>query len=174
MWARTLTMVCIMADIALVKLPDGTLRGMSERDQIAYKKFKSRLKNLEPGEVVEIEAKLPRNSRFHRKFFALLNLGFEHWESNRKHKTYKGKPVTKSFESFREEVLILAGFFEQTFTLKGELKLEAKSIKFARMEEDEFEDLYSKTIDVLLENVFMGYAGRREVDDVIEKIMRFA
>lgn len=146
---------------------------MSERDQVAYTRFKSRLKNAEAGEVIEIEAKLPRNSVFHRKFFALLNLGFEHWESSRKHKTYKGKPVTKSFDSFREEVLILAGFFEQTFTLKGDLKLEAKSIKFARMEQPEFEELYSKTIDVLLEHVFINYKDRAEVDEVIEKIMRF-
>lgn len=162
-----------MAEINLVKLPDGGLRGMSERDQVAYTRFKSRLKNAEAGEVIEIEAKLPRNSVFHRKFFALLNLGFEHWESSRKHKTYKGKPVTKSFDSFREEVLILAGFFEQTFTLKGDLKLEAKSIKFARMEQPEFEELYSKTIDVLLEHVFINYKDRAEVDEVIEKIMRF-
>lgn len=163
-----------MAEINLVKLPDGKLRGMSERDQLAYARFKSRLENAEPGEVIEIEAKLPRNSRMHRKFFALLNLGFETWGSNRKHKTYKGKPVTKSFESFREEVLILAGFYEQTFTLKGELKLEAKSIKFARMEQPEFEDLYSKTINVLLEHVLTTYKNADEVNDVVEKILRFA
>lgn len=162
-----------MADIALVKLPDGTLRGMSERDQVAYAKFKSRLKNAEAGEVIEIEAKLPRNPVFHRKFFAMLNLGYEHFETSRKHKTYKGKPVTKSFESFREEVLILAGFYEQTFTLKGELKLEAKSIKFASMEQPEFEDVYSKVLDVLLEHVFINYKGRAEVDEIVEKIMRF-
>lgn len=162
-----------MAEITLVKTPDGELRGMSERDVVAYKNFKTRIKHLEAGELIEIEAKLPRNSKMHRKYFALLNLGFEHWESNRKHKTYKGKPVTKSFESFREEILILAGFFEQTFTLKGDLKLEAKSIKFAKMEQDEFEDLYSKTINVLLEHVFITYKDRAEIDAVIEQVMRF-
>lgn len=163
-----------MTDIALVKLPDGKLRGMSERDQLAYARFKSRIKKLEPGEVVEIEAKLPRNSKHHRKYFALLNLGFEHWESSRKHKTYKGKPVTKSFESFREDVLILAGFYEQTFNIKGELKLEAKSIKFAKMEQPEFEDLYSKTINVLLEHVLTNYKSADEVNEVVEQVLRFA
>lgn len=163
-----------MAEISLVKLPDGGLKGMSDRDQAAYNRFRSRLKNAEPGEVIEIEAKLPRNSKHHRKYFALLNLGFECFESNRKHKTYKGKPVTKSFESFREEVLILAGFYEQTFTLKGELKLEAKSIKFAKMEQDEFEDLYSKTINVLLQHVLTNYKDANEVNDVVEQVLRFA
>lgn len=163
-----------MSEMSLVKLPDGGLKGMSDRDQLAYNRFRSRLKNAEPGEVIEIEAKLPRNSKHHRKFFALLNLGFEHWESNRKHKTYKGKPVTKSFESFREEVLILAGFYEQTFTLDGHLKLEAKSIKFAKMEQDEFEDLYSKTINVLLDKVLTNYKGRDEIDRIVEEVLRFA
>jgi hypothetical protein len=31
----------------------------------------------------------------------------------------------------------------------------------------------SKTIDVLLEHVFINYKGRAEVDAVIEKIVRF-
>ena len=162
-----------MAQINLVKLPDGKLRGMSERDQVAYARFKSRLNNAEPGEIVEIEAKLPRNSKFHRKFFALLNLGFEHWESGRKHKTFKGQPVTKNFEIFREEVLILAGYFEQTFTLNGDLKLAAKSISFAKMEEPEFNAVYSAVLDVLLNKVFITHKDRDEVNEIVEKIMGF-
>ena len=163
-----------MAEINLVKLPDGGLRGMSDRDQAAYNRFRSRLKKAEPGEVIEIDAKLPRNSRFHRKFFALLNLGFDHWEPGRKHKQYKGMPVAKNFDHFRKEVTILAGFYEQTFDLEGNMKLEAKSISFASMEDDEFEAVYSAVLNVLLEKVFIRYAGRAEVDHVIEQIMRFA
>lgn len=163
-----------MSEIHLVKTPDGGLRGMSARDQAAYARFKSRLKNAEPGEVIEIEAKLPRNSRFHRKFFALLNLGFDHWEPGRKHKQYKGMAVAKNFERFRKEVTILAGFYEQTFDLDGNMKLEAKSISFASMEEPEFNEVYSAVMNVLLDKVFSRYAGRAEVDAVIDQIMRFA
>lgn len=163
-----------MAEINLVKLPDGGLRGMSDRDQAAYNRFRSRLKNAEPGEVIEIEAKLPRNSRFHRKFFSLLNLGFDHWEPGRKHKQYKGMPVAKNFDHFRKEVTILAGFYEQTFDLEGNMKLEAKSISFASMEDDEFEAVYSAVLNVLLDKVFTRYAGRADVDAVIDQIMRFA
>lgn len=163
-----------MAEINLVKLPDGGLKGMSDRDQLAYNRFRSRLKNAHPGEVIEIEAKLPRNSRFHRKFFALLNLGFEHWEPGRKHKQYKGMPVAKNFDHFRKEVTIIAGFYEQTFDLDGNMKLEAKSISFASMEEPEFEEVYSAVMNVLLDKVFSRYSGRAEVDQIIEKIMGFA
>ncbi|PPC85259.1 MAG: hypothetical protein CTY37_08580 [Methylotenera sp.] len=162
-----------MAEITLVKLPDGKLEGLSDSDKAAYKRFKSRLSNLEAGELVEIEALLPRNSKFHRKFFALINLGFEHWDSGRTHKKYKGVEVTKNFDRFREDVLVLAGFYDQVFDLNGKMKLVAKSIKFARMEQDEFERLYSASLDVLLAKVFSNYKGRDEVNAIVEKIMRF-
>lgn len=163
-----------MTAITLVKLPDGSLRGMSEADQLAYKRFKSRLSNLEEGELCSIEAKLPRNSRFHRKFFAMLNLGFDAWEPQRKHKSYKGREVQKNFERFRSDVLIAAGFYEQTFSLDGKLKLEAQSISFSKMEQPEFEEVYNRCLDVLLQDVLSTYAGREEVDQVIEKMLRFA
>jgi hypothetical protein len=163
-----------MAEINLVKLPDGKLKGMSDRDQAAYNRFRSRLANAEPGEVIEIEAKLPRNSKYHRKFFALLNLGFDHWEPGRKHKQYRGMPVAKNFDHFRKEVTILAGYYEQTFDLDGNMKLEAQSISFAKMENDQFEMVYSAVMNVLLDKVFSNYKGRAEVDSIIEQIMRFA
>lgn len=33
-----------------------------------------------PGTVLDAEVKQPRNPVFHRRFFALLNLGFAHWQ----------------------------------------------------------------------------------------------
>jgi hypothetical protein len=158
----------------LVKMPDGKLQGLSDTDKLAYKRFKSRLNNLEAGELCTIEAKLPRNSRYHRKFFAMLNLGFDAWEPQRKHKSYKGKPVTKNFERFRSDVLILAGYYEQTFCLDGKLKLEAKSISFAHMEQPEFEAVYNAVLDVLLADVLKTYAGREEVNQVVDRMLRFA
>lgn len=163
-----------MANISLVKLPDGTLRGMSERDQLAYARFKSRLKNAEAGEVIEIEAKLPRNSRFHRKFFSLLNLAYEAWEPDRVRQQYKGLPVQKNFERFRSDVTIAAGFYIQTFDLEGNMKLEAKSISFANMEDDEFEQLYSAVVNVVLGKILTTYKDRGELDEVVAQVMRFA
>lgn len=163
-----------MSVMMLVKLPDGSLRGMSEADQVAYKNFKTRLNKLEEGELCSIEAKLPRNSRFHRKFFALLNLGYQAWEPKRQHKSYKGEPVTKNFERFRSDCIIMAGHYEQTFSLDGKLKLEAKSISFSNMQQPEFEAVYNSCLDVLLQDVLSTYAGREEVNQVIEKILRFA
>lgn len=163
-----------MSEILLVKLPDGKLEGLSEADKLSYKRFKSRLHNLEVGELCAIDAKLPRNGKYHRRFFAMLNLGYEAWEPKRQHKSYKGMEVSKNFERFRSDCLIMAGHYEQTFSLDGKLKLEAKSISFASMEQPEFEVIYNSVLDVLLAKVLKTYAGREQVNDVIEKILRFA
>lgn len=163
-----------MSEMMLVKLPDGKLEGLSDSDKLAYKRFKSRLSNLEAGELCTIDAKLPRNGKYHRRFFAMLNIGYEAWEPQRQHKSYKGKPVQKNFDRFRSDVLILAGYYEQTFSLDGKLKLEAKSISFANMDQAQFEEVYNACLDVLLADVLSTYAGREEVNNVVEKMLRFA
>lgn len=162
-----------MVDITIVKKPDGTFEGLTEQDQAAYAKYKSKLKNAEAGEVINFKFSLVRNPLFHRKFFALLNLGFEHWEMKNEGMIYNGQLVIKNFDNFREHIIILSGFYDTTFDIKGNLRLLAKSISFANMDEAEFEQLYSKVLDTLLGHVFKNYAGRAEVDEVIEKIMRF-
>lgn len=151
----------------------GVVVGFTEDDQKAWRRFWQRMMRAEAGELAAIEMKVPRNSRFHRKFFVLLTVGFDAWEPSRKHKTYKGMAVAKQFEQFREDVTILAGWYEQTFGLDGRMKVRAKSISFANMEQDEFELLYSAVANVLLEKVLTGYAGRDDLDAVVEKIMVF-
>ena len=162
-----------MSVINAIKLPDGTLDGFLAADKLAYKRFKSRLANLEAGELITFDVKLPRNGGYHKKFFAMLNIGFENWEPARKNKSYKGLPVQKNFDRFRSDVLIQAGYYTQTFDLDGNLKLEAQSISFGSMEQPDFEAVYSAVLDVLLEKVLTTYKGRAEVDAVVESMMRF-
>jgi hypothetical protein len=162
-----------MANIMLVKLPDGKLTGLSDTDKIAYTNFKTRLNNLEVGELCTIDAKLPRNSKFHRKFMALIQYAFDAWEPQRNHKTYKGIAVSKNFDSFRHEITILAGFYEQTFDLHGNMKLIEKSIAFSKMEQPEFELVYDAVATVILEKVLITYKGREELDLVMNKVLGF-
>jgi len=148
--------------------------GADEESRRAWRRFWRRVLRAAPGAVFEISARQPRNARFHRKFFALLKLGYDAWQPPRRRMKYRGRPVAKSFEAFREEVTILAGFYEQTFDLAGRLQLRARSISFARMGEDEFERLYSAVIDVLLARVLTTYRDRAAVDRVVEQLMEFA
>ncbi|MHB0965521.1 MAG: DUF1367 family protein [Bellilinea sp.] len=150
-----------------------TVDGLGEDDKKSWRRFWNRVIKAEVGELFSLDTWFPRNPRFHKKFFALLNFGFESWEPERKHKTHKGREVAKSFDQFREDIIVLAGHYDQTFDIKGRMVLKAKSIKFAKMDDAEFDRLYSSVVDVLLAQVFTKYKDKDELDAIIEKLMGF-
>lgn len=147
--------------------------GWTDADKKSWHKLWRHLITLEPGEFALVEFIFPRNPKFHRKFFGLLNFAFDAWEPDRVRKSYKGRPVAKNFDQFREDVLILAGYSEQTFDLKGNMKLKAKSISFAKMDDAEFEQVYSAVVDVILADVLKTYANREELEEVVQRVMGF-
>lgn len=169
-----------MADnIEVVKTPKG-LRGWGRDHEEAYNRFKAMVDNLEPGEMFTFRYSLPRNKKFHRKFFALLNFLYEHWEPShgRKRLTYKGVPIEKNFEQFRKDMIILAGFGKPTYELgrNGRVKvhMDAKSIAFDKMSEDEFEKLYRAVIDMAIKQFLPAhYQNREDVDRIVAEIERF-
>jgi hypothetical protein len=123
------------------------------------------------GMPVMIDVTGVRNPKFHRKYFVLLNLGFDYWEPSLEH---KGRKVEKCFERYREDVAILSGYYTVVWSLTGEPRLKAKSISFAKMEQDEFDKLYGASIQVLLDKV-MEHKGwtREKVDEAVNNILRF-
>lgn len=123
---------------------------------------------LKLGQSLRAVVTKQRNPAFHRKHFALLNFAFDHWEPEGKQ--YKGEPVQKNFEQFRRDVTILAGYFDTTYTLKGEVRLVPKSISFASMDNDEFSALYNATINVILSRILTKYT-RDDLDNVIDQLL---
>jgi len=146
----------------------GALDGFGKDDKKAWRRLWKKLVNMEPGELCEVHTLVPRNPRFHRKFFALLNIGFDAWEPSLQH---RGATVEKNFDEFHEEVTILAGHYIQTWTLDGEMRLRAKSISFAAMDDEEFERVYNAVANVLLSKVLTRYAGRAELDAVVDRML---
>lgn len=126
---------------------------------------------MKSGELAHTDLKRVRNYKFHKKYFALVSFAFDQWEPQ-DGLTYLGMPVMKNKERFRKDVAILAGFFETTVNLKGEVRLEAKSISFAQMDEIEFEALYSNTINVILSRILTSYT-RADLNEVVEQLLRF-
>lgn len=112
-----------------------------------------------------------RNSKFHRKFFALLDVAFDAWEEPEVE--YKGIKVKKNKERFRKDVIILCGFYEVIVDISGRIRLEAKSMSFARMDQKDFEILYSSTIDVILAKVLTGYT-KADLDEQVARVLRFS
>lgn len=123
------------------------------------------------GEVVRADVRRPRNAKFHRKFMALMQAGFEAWEPD--NLEYKGQTAQKNFDRFRKDVTIACGYYELVTNIKGEVRAEAKSIAFANMDEDEFSKLYNTAIDFLLQYVMKNYT-REDVENVTRGILDFA
>lgn len=152
-----------MAEILVSKAQGGILVPMDDAAQEYIAKLKL-------GDILRVKVTKVNNPAFHRKLFALLNVGFEAWEPEEK--TYKGQVVQKNFEQFRNDCVILAGFYETTITLKGEVRLTAKSLSFSSMDHDEREVLYNAVINVLLQKVLTNYT-REDLDEVVARILRF-
>lgn len=150
-------------DILLLKHPKGFLYPADELEAEKIKKIRADV-------LVRAEVKQVRNPQFHRKFFALLRVGFDAFEVPAG-AMYKGFEVQKDFEQFREDVTIAAGFFTVTYRINGDTRVKAKSISFGRMTPENFERLYSQVADVLLQKVLAHYQNRANLDNVVNQIL---
>lgn len=90
------------------------------------------------GEVCEVEIKKARNYLNHRRFFAMLKLGYENQD------------MFDNFGWFREWIMIKSGIFESRNTPDGFI-YRAKSISFSNMDELEFRELYKSVSQVILD-----------------------
>jgi hypothetical protein len=97
-------------------------------------------RKLKLGQTYEADIKNPRNIGFHRKFFALLNIGHENTK------------LDMPFETYRKYMTTKAGFFTAYQTPKG-IYYDPDSISFASMNQDEFEDVYSRVLDKIIEDI---------------------
>ena len=68
---------------------------------------RSYLKKIKAGDSILVTLKKPRNIKFHRKYFALLNLAFENQDRY------------EHFEALRKEVIMRAGFWEEHVHVTG-------------------------------------------------------
>lgn len=130
------------------------------------------MKSIPLGSLLECEFSKKRNPQFHRKFFALLNLGYEYWSPPKAE--WRGLEAVKNFEVFREQITILAGFRDVTYNLDGSVKVKAKSISFAKMDDTEFQNVYSKVLDVIWNKVLNTvFENRQQLDNAVNQLMGF-
>ncbi len=150
-------------DVVLAKTAGGALVPVDQQgiDYIAKMKI---------GAGAQVSIKRHNNIKFHRKIFALANFAYDSWESAQRE--HRGQPIEKHFDQFREDITILAGFYETRVRLNGEIRLIAKSWAFGSMPDEEKDALYSAIINVVLKRILTNYT-RADLDDVIEKLLRF-
>ena len=111
-------------------------------------------KKLKIGKEYEVEIRHPRNYMFHKKYFALLNIGWQNTE------------VNMPFDTYRRWVTMRAGYYDIYETPKGKL-YEAQSISFGNMDQIKFEEVYSRVLDVIISD--LGITA----EDVENEIMSF-
>ncbi len=127
--------------------------------------------NIKNKSILAVDFTQPRNYKFLQKYMTLINHGFETWEPPEN--SYKGMDVEKNPERFRKDVQILAGYGYPVVNIKGETRMESRSISFGKMSEDDFTKLYSSVINVLLKRVFKNYT-RDDIDNAINELMEYA
>ena len=130
----------------LMKTLGGMFAPYGEETQEALAKVKA-------GQILAGDFAKMRNPLFHRKVFALFGLLFDVWSETCPPMQYKGIDVRPELERFRKDLVIMAGYFTPVFAIDGTMRLNAKSISFASMDQQEFEKLFSALIDTGLQKI---------------------
>lgn len=178
-----------MTDVFMVKR-FGQLMPASENDAEV-------IASLTDGETYKVAITRPRNIRFHRKYFALLDILFDilpepdplpladlrkyygkfwgkRFDSDAAEAAqYQNMQPKKNRDRFRKDLAIVCGHFELVTNSKGETRVEAKSISFASMDEGAFSELYSATLNYGLAHIAKNKT-RADLEKWVEQLMDFA
>jgi hypothetical protein len=157
-----------MAELIMIRLHGGGLIPATDEDAEALRKIKA-------GTAVRVEVKQIRNYKFLQKWFTLAKYAYDIWAETIEPQEYKGQPVMPNFDRFRKDLIILSGHFDAVYNARGEVRVEAKSISFANMSEDEFEKLYSETISVVLGKILGGSSmTEAELRECVDRVLMYA
>jgi hypothetical protein len=142
--------------ISFIKQAGGALIPASDVEADRMTRFKT-------GEMYEVEIKKPRNPAFHRKMFAFFNFCFEYWECGREF-----VDEHKQREVFRNHLTVLAGFYDEFYSIKGDTRIEARSLSYSNMEPEEFESCYNAQVNAAMKHLF-----RSEDTHIYNQLMSF-
>lgn len=128
--------------IEMIKEPGGLFRPVNDSEYEKTTKFKT-------GEQYQVEIKLTRNPAFHRKVFAFFNFCFQYWKGDNEFQSEMAQ-----FDVFRNHLTVLAGYYVQLSNIHGALRVEAKSLSFSSMSQEEFEECYQALIRAAIKHIF--------------------
>lgn len=134
--------------LELIKIGEGKIAPANDETY-------DRIKKIKIGDSIMVEYKPRRNYQFHKKLFSLLKFVFD----NQDH--------YKDLDNILEVVKFRSGKFDTIVTHTGKKHYKTKSIAFHAMDEAEFEEFYSRAIDVALELIPMDRT------DLEKQILRY-
>lgn len=156
------------ADLAMIVHPSGTAlvpADATQRDALLQ------LRELGLRGRVHVTLTQPRHPAAHRRLFALIRHLYDSWEPPSED---AGAPPRRSFAAFRQHITVLAGHYQQVFRQDGSFTLEPLSLAFDQMDQIELDDLFTRVIDVALDQI-PAFRGRTRQDIAldIERITAF-
>lgn len=142
-----------MPDIQIIIGHSGQIFPSTENDAEYFRKKKY-------GSVLSAKFKEPRNGKFHRLYFALLNVAFGNQDKY------------DNFEDFRVECQLRAGHYKEHITLKGKTVYVPMSIAYDKLDNEEFKELYQKALNVILKH-FLNGTTEQELQHEINQYLGF-
>jgi len=142
--------------IDVIKQAGGLLVPASDMEAERMIRFKT-------GEHYQIDIKLTRNPAFHGKVFAFFNFCFEFWRGDNEFQDEK-----KQFDVFRNHLTVLAGFYDSFVGINGDVRIEAKSLAFGNMDQEEFELFYNAAIRAAIKHIF-----KTDDENTLNQLMSF-
>lgn len=107
-------------------------------------------KKLSLGSDVRVRVTMPRNIRFHRKFFALLQLVFDNLPEDLQHDRN-----IYSVEALLAAIKIDMGYYSNV-RVSGRNVIKLRSISFAKMDEAQFSRFYDLAVTHILHSYLPG------------------
>jgi hypothetical protein len=116
------------------------------------------LKAITEGSTVTARLTQPRNLKFLRLWFALLQVVFEAQNS------------FISLDHMRDAISIGIGFSEEVVDLDGVVHVIPKSISFAKLDEDGFRAFFDKAVDLIITKI-LPLVSRDDLENRVYEIL---
>lgn len=119
---------------------------------------------LKVGSTVRCRVTLPRNYKFHKKFFALVRLTYDNLPMPLVER-WNVRSENDMLRRFKRDL----GYYTAICNECGETEIEYRSISFAAMDEEEFERFYNDCVNLILDKYLPG----TDRQDLLEEVERF-
>lgn len=125
------------------------------------------------GKEILAKVSVPRNGKFHRKAMSLLGFAYENLKDQLPKVTHKGAEVEVSFDSFRRDMVIWAGYGITTVRVNGKILIEAQSLEYGKCSQELIERIYSDLLDLISAKFGQLAKTPEELDRLTEEWMRY-
>jgi Protein of unknown function (DUF1367) len=99
------------------------------------------LHEMTDGEQVKAVLTRPRNLKFHRLFFGLLQVVFE------------SQNVFPTLEGMLDSIKVALGHFDEIKGFDGTVYIKPRSVSFASMDAKSFREFYDRALDLILTRI---------------------